>query len=124
MAIRERRRARPQTFFNRRVRPEPQVIYEMALRILQDPKTRQEKLTMDNPQVVFEYGKLHLNYLALQQSFNVISGKLAEANKGCAALAVRIEELEKEIKRLEDGTAAGLKPVNGEEISTQNEAAG
>jgi hypothetical protein len=58
-----------------------QVQYDVGKRRLEDPKLKRERLTMDQPQVIFEYGKLHLNLVSAQNQLQQMSGLLAEASK-------------------------------------------
>ena len=58
-----------------------QVQFDVGKRRLENPKLKQEKLIMQTEQVIFEYGKLQLNFLAQNQQLQQMAQALAEANK-------------------------------------------
>lgn len=49
---------------------------------------------MDQSQVIFEYGKLQLNFVASQQQVAQLGTLLAQANKEIAELKKRIQEFD------------------------------
>jgi len=67
-------------------RSEQEVVHSMALRLLSNQKHTQEALEMEVDQVVYEYGKLHLNFVACQRSNAMLATQLAQANKNIATI--------------------------------------
>ena len=75
-----------------RHKTQQQVIFDLGMRRLQDPKLKQEKTHMDQQQVIFEYGKLQLNFVSVSQQLMQVSTALAAANKELAELKKTLKE--------------------------------
>lgn len=68
-----------------------QVTFDVGARRLSDPKLKQEKLQMEQRDVIFEYGKLQLNFVASQQQVAQLATLLASANKEIAELKKKLD---------------------------------
>ena len=74
----------------------------MGARLLSDKKHTGEKLTMELDQVVYEYGKLQLNFVACQRQATLLAQQVAAMNKTkfevdqrLADTVLRVVQLEK-----------------------------
>ena len=77
-----------------------QVQFDVGKRRLENPKLKQEKLIMQTEQVIFEYGKLQLNFLAQNQQLQQMAQALAEANKKAAENTQDVATAEAKVDRL------------------------
>jgi hypothetical protein len=82
-------------------RSEQEVVHSMALRLLSNQKHTQEALEMEVDQVVYEYGKLHLNFVACQRSNAMLATQLAQANKNIATITADANKSAGRIAQLE-----------------------
>lgn len=67
-----------------------EVVMDVGMRRLHDPKLKQEKLHMDMKEIIFEYGKLQLNFVAVSTQNQQLSQALSDANKQIAALKAQL----------------------------------
>ena len=74
-----------------RHKTQQQVTFDVGARRLSDPKLKQEKLQMEQRDVIFEYGKLQLNFVASQQQVAQLGTLLAQANKEIAELKKKLD---------------------------------
>lgn len=69
---------------------------------------------MDQQQVIFEYGKLQLNFVASQQQVAQLATLLANANKEIAELKKKLKEYDDASKDAEEALKPALVPSRAE----------